>query len=285
MFGKVFQQMYDGTLGTAGPWEAIVTFQQMIVLADKNGEVDLTIPALARRTTIPLPIIEKGIDALMKPDPYSRTPGEDGRRIVPLDDHRPWGWRIVNYLKYRDIKSEDERRQYHRSYYHTVRKLKNVENVESQQNSTLSNHTDTDTEVEAKAEEKKEKRERSPAGSRLPADWVCPSEWLDYCRSKRPDLDANEVACSFADFWKAKAGAAARKVDWQATWRTWVRNESVRPSRGRSAPSESFRERDDRLAAERVYEMTGGNLGRAPAAKTNQPTQEIFDVTPRRLDR
>ena len=26
MYGKVFVQMYDGTLGTQGPWQALVTF-------------------------------------------------------------------------------------------------------------------------------------------------------------------------------------------------------------------------------------------------------------------
>jgi hypothetical protein len=27
----------------------------------------------------------------------------------------------------------------------------------------------------------------------------------------------------FVDYWRAKAGAAARHVDWTATWRNWMR--------------------------------------------------------------
>ena len=112
MYGKVFDSMYDGTLASRGPWQALVTFQQMIVLADKAGMVDMTADAIARRTSIPLEIIELGIVELMKPDPRSRTPDEDGRRIVLLDDHRDWGWQIVNHAKYQAMRSAEERREY-----------------------------------------------------------------------------------------------------------------------------------------------------------------------------
>lgn len=155
MYAKVFRQMYDGTLATNGPWEALVTFQQLLVLANDNGEVDMTASAIARTTTIPLNIIERGLGALCAPDPESRTPDEEGRRIVLLSEHRAWGWRIVNYLKYRAIQKEAERREYHRRYYHEVRK-KAVELNTSQQASTASTvSTDTEAEEEAEAEEEK----------------------------------------------------------------------------------------------------------------------------------
>src|SRR3990167_4534306 len=112
MFGKVFSSMYDGTLATRGPWQALVTFQQFIVLADRHGVVDMTAEAIARRTTIPLEIINIGITALEQPDSESRSPELDGRRIARLSPDRPWGWQIVNYDKYRRIRSEDERREY-----------------------------------------------------------------------------------------------------------------------------------------------------------------------------
>ena len=105
MYGKVFGSMYDGTL--YGHWEAIVTFQQMIVLADADGIVDMTPQALAARTSLPIDIIIKGIKHLEEPDPYTRTPGEEGRRIETIDEHRPWGWHIVNYEKYKMIVDAD----------------------------------------------------------------------------------------------------------------------------------------------------------------------------------
>jgi Asp-tRNA(Asn)/Glu-tRNA(Gln) amidotransferase A subunit family amidase len=109
MYGKIFASMYDGSL--YGQWEAIVTMQQMIVLCDAGGVVDMTPQAMAARTSIPLEIIEKGLELLMKPDRYSRTPGCDGRRIELIDDNRPWGWIIVNYDKYRWLASAEEKRE------------------------------------------------------------------------------------------------------------------------------------------------------------------------------
>ncbi len=117
MYAKLFSQIYDGTLCTHGPWEALVTFQQMLVLADKDGCVDMTADAISRRTTIPIEIIRKGIEKLLEPDPNSRTPTAEGRRIIPLSDGRDWGWRVVNYVHYRQIKREHDRREYHREYW------------------------------------------------------------------------------------------------------------------------------------------------------------------------
>ena len=83
MYGKLFESMYDGTLGTKGPWQALVTFQQLIILADAEGCVDMTPEAIARRTTIPLEIVLVGIEALEQPDSASRSPDADGQA------HRP----------------------------------------------------------------------------------------------------------------------------------------------------------------------------------------------------
>ena len=87
MYGKIFESMYDGTL--SADWKAMIVFQQFIVLADSEGIVDYTPPALSRRTGIPLDIIEHGIKKLQDPDPYSRSTDFSGQRIVLLDDHRP----------------------------------------------------------------------------------------------------------------------------------------------------------------------------------------------------
>jgi hypothetical protein len=116
VYGKLFESMYDGTLGTKGPWQALVTFQQLIILADSAGLVDMTPETIARRTTIPLEIIKKGIAALEKPDPDSRSPDENGKRIIRLSDHRTWGWEIVNHARYREIRSKEERREYFKHY-------------------------------------------------------------------------------------------------------------------------------------------------------------------------
>ena len=121
MFTKVFSSMFDGTLATVGPWEAIVAFQQILILSDSEGIVDMTTEAISRRTTIPLEILTKGIAALEMPDPHSRTPDEEGRRIIRLSEERPWGWRIVNYRHYREIRNAEDRRAYMKNYIREYR--------------------------------------------------------------------------------------------------------------------------------------------------------------------
>ena len=165
MYGKIFASMYDGTLATRGPWQALVTFQQMIVLAEADGTLDMTAEALSRRTTIPLDIITTGIAALERPDEQSRSDAEDGRRIVRLDPERPWGWRIVNHRHYRAIRTAEERREYMREYQRRKRKLVNhsltpVTNV--------NNVTDTDAEAEAEASIGTIPIDTSPSNSALP---------------------------------------------------------------------------------------------------------------------
>ena len=105
MYGKIFEQIYDGTL--VANWKALVTFQQMIVLCDADGTIDMTPQAISSRTGIPLEIIGEGISYLEQEDPYSRSPDENGKRITRLDEHRPWGWSIVNHGKYKSLQDAD----------------------------------------------------------------------------------------------------------------------------------------------------------------------------------
>jgi len=159
MYGKIFELMYDGSL--YGQWEAIVTFQQMIVLADQEGFVDITPQALSARTSIPLKILKKGIEALESEDPYTRTAGEDGKRIVRIEESRPWGWQIVNYQKYRDMASQEDRRKYMREYMRDRRKQEKQPCKHDVNNSKLEltklTHTDTDTDTDVNTDKEKDK--------------------------------------------------------------------------------------------------------------------------------
>jgi len=64
-------------------------------------------------------------------------------------------------------------------------------------------------------------------GSRLSTDFELPDSWTEFCQTERPDLNPQKVFDSFKDYWVAKAGAAGVKLDWQATWRNWVRNQNI----------------------------------------------------------
>ncbi len=143
MYGKLFDQMYDGTLRES--WEALVTFQQMIVLCDADGVVDMTTNAIASRTGIPSEIVAKGVETLEQCDPYSRTPDEEGRRIIRLDDHRPWGWSIVNHKKYKALQDADHVREQNRLRKQRQRNKENGSSQPVTNGHSPSLHTDTDT--------------------------------------------------------------------------------------------------------------------------------------------
>ena len=70
---------------------------------------------------------------------------------------------------------------------------------------------------------------RSPTGSRLPADWHLPDEYLAWSVSNLgwSAKQAEEIAERFADYWHSTAGKSAVKADWFATWRNWCRREKT----------------------------------------------------------
>lgn len=120
MFAKVFEQIFDSSI--AEDYLVRLVFEDFLVLADPFGIVDMTHEAIARRTNVPLEIVRSSIQKLSQPDPRSRSPKEDGRRLILLDSHRDWGWQIVNYEDYRKLRDEENRREYMRQYMRNKRK-------------------------------------------------------------------------------------------------------------------------------------------------------------------
>lgn len=99
-FAKVFRSLWDGTLGPQrNAWDVFVF---LLAHCDARGVVDMTPEAISARGGIPIEDVIDGIAVLEAPDPRSRSGGDEGRRLVRLDRHRDWGWRIVNQPKYRE---------------------------------------------------------------------------------------------------------------------------------------------------------------------------------------
>jgi hypothetical protein len=84
-----------------------------------------------------------------------------------------------------------------------------------------------ETEREGETEERQKKQSR---GTRLPADWVPSEDQILFCKANRPDLHPAVIADRFRDFWIAQPGSKGVKLDWDATWRNWVRNEKASPT-------------------------------------------------------
>lgn len=120
----------------------------------------------------------------------------------------------------------------------------------------------------------KSKAEAPATASRLPAGWNPSEEDIAYCKTERPDLLPSAVADNFRDYWTALPNTEkARKSDWRATWRSWVRKEraTVQP---RASPQgyESAKDRSRREASE---QLTG---------RKNDQRNEFIDITPRTFE-
>ena len=99
--------------------------------------------------------------------------------------------------------------------------------MEQDDNSTISTRYQSDsTERETETEKEVETKQRTK-GSRLSTDFELPETWTEFCQTERPDLNPARVFETFKDYWVAKAGNQGVKLDWQATWRNWVRNQNV----------------------------------------------------------
>lgn len=163
MYVKMFTQIFDSSI--ADDYQVRHVFEDICKLADVDGVVDMTPEAIASRTRVPLKIVNTSLAKLAAPDPRSRSPEEEGRRIVLIDSHRDWGWRIVNYEHYRQLRDDDARRSYFRDYMRQYRAKKKADGViNSKQMLNDVNHgkpPSTHAEAESEAEVLQTVSERS----------------------------------------------------------------------------------------------------------------------------
>jgi len=134
-----------------------------------------------------------------------------------IDKH----WNLLNWDKRQFVSDSSTMRvAKHRN------KKKQVSNVDETLQERPSNAIDTDTDTE-----QIQKKVNNKRGSRLAQDWFLSKAMGDWATQERPDLDVRQVAEQFKDYWVAQAGQKGVKLDWDATWRNWVRNtKAVKPN-------------------------------------------------------
>lgn len=125
MYCKLFASLYQGTL--RGRSDEILVFTNLLAHTSAGGIVDKHFRAVAEETGLSLDRVKQAILVLESPDEESRSPDEKGARLVRLDEHRVWGWRVVNHGKYRAIKNEDDRAEQNRLAQARFRERKKAE--------------------------------------------------------------------------------------------------------------------------------------------------------------
>lgn len=145
MYAKIFSSMYQGTL--RGNSRCLLVFTNILAHCDSAGVADIHPRAIAEETGLTVDEVRAALVELASPDPDSRSPEEEGRRITLLDAHRDWGWLVVNHAKYRAIRNAEDRREQNRIAQTKFRESKpSVSN--SKHPSAESAHTDTETDTD-----------------------------------------------------------------------------------------------------------------------------------------
>lgn len=95
------------------------------------------------------------------------------------------------------------------------------------------------------------RKRASPRGTRIPDDFAVTEAMVKWAREHAPHVDGRFETDQFRDYWSARAGREAVKVDWVATWRNWMRRTEQRsgrqPTNHREQPGQ-LNPADQRLA-------------------------------------
>jgi hypothetical protein len=84
----------------------------------------------------------------------------------------------------------------------------------------------------------REPRDAEPAkrATRIPDDFTVTPDMATWARQKVPDVDGPRETEKFVNYWRAKSGSSATKLDWPATWRNWMLTAAERAPQGRASP-------------------------------------------------
>jgi hypothetical protein len=150
-YTKLFNSIITSTIWCESPVVCKV-WVTMLALADRDGLVEASLPGLAHLARLGIEEASEAIQKFLSPDPYSRSPEWDGRRIEPIDG----GWRILNYIKYRlrmspeDIRERDRIRK--QRYREQQRKKGPTEGGTDWDNSEMSAESDKSIKQERKTQ-------------------------------------------------------------------------------------------------------------------------------------
>jgi len=166
-FTKLLSSITDSSIWGLDDQTRIVWIT-LLAMADQNGVVHAAVPGIANRARVPLKATEKALEVFQEPDPYSRDPDHEGRRIKPVDR----GYQLLNYCKVRTIRDAERRREQVREAVRRHRARKAEGEDSCNQNCNQSNQckprlsqAEADTEAEEESTTKLERTTLQKSGT------------------------------------------------------------------------------------------------------------------------
>lgn len=275
---RLFRSTYTGSMYGSGPM-VFALWPYIIAHIDyRDGTVELNPQMVAATIGSTIDEVVKAVAFLSGPDEKSRTKEEQGRRIVRLGEFL---FRVVNYEKYRAVRDAESKREYDREYRARKRQistdLDKSRRTSKSSTPTPSEDSDSDSHEDEYSEDTRSDRRGVQRGDSQPSvaqpevvstsakveKPVRPknatSRDLAWTPARTPSNLAAEHGSNpgewqaFCDYHDSKG---SRFKDWDAAWRTWLRNAKRFGSHtnGRSGVRETVGERNMRRQLERISE-------------------------------
>jgi len=205
-FTKLFSSITDSTIWCEDS-DTRVVWITMLAMADENGWVYASVPGLVNRAQVKRNAVEDALNTFLSPDPDSRTPDNEGRRIEKIEG----GLAILNHPKYRKIRNKEERKAYQRDWMRNKRA-----NVDTPVDKCgQSRPACTKAEAEAEADKKKKTSRFAPPSL---------EEVKNYIQEKHYSIKAESFFAHYeSNGWKV--GKNPMK-DWKAAVRSWQSRET-----------------------------------------------------------
>lgn len=102
-FVKIYQTILDSSIWLEDQAVRIV-WLTMLAMADSEGFVCASVGGLAHRARVERDDCDRALEVLSSPDPDSKDPSNEGRRIEKVDG----GWFVLNHGKYREMRSQKQ---------------------------------------------------------------------------------------------------------------------------------------------------------------------------------
>jgi hypothetical protein len=126
-YTKLFGSIVHSTIWHS-PKDVKILWITMLALAEADGTVEASVPGLAAASGLTLPECSEALTVLESPDPWSKNPENEGRRVTKSEG----GWTILNYLNYRNKLTVSQRRDANAERVRRHREKKATEKAKEQ---------------------------------------------------------------------------------------------------------------------------------------------------------
>lgn len=238
-FTKLFSSITASTVWME-PSGTRLVWITMLANCDRKGRVFASMPGLAHLSRVSLDEAEVAIRTFLAPDPHSRTPDNEGRRVREIDG----GWELLNYAKYRSIRDEETIREAKAEH---MRRKRSESGSDSSTSSTVDRDGSKQKQKQKQKQEKQEppvvplKGDAPPRGvsretsvrlktwlDSLDGEMAVPADDPIFTYARNAGLEKRFVRLAWYAFRAEFVEKPKRMLDWRATFRNYVRKNYLR---------------------------------------------------------